>query len=343
MDSPYENLGDAATYVARAELMFELERYDEAREELGGALSVDPANVEALTLLAILELQVENYDDALTAASSALAAEPTHERAVLARAHALALLHRTDEALDAAEALQQWYPDSWWYNMHYALIVREARNGQDALDAAWAAVRLAPEEARAHLALAVVAATLGLDDLANRALSAAARFDPNIDVTLEGELGPTLLRHGPDATHARPRASATASNDTQEPKNSSTPLPEGIDRLLRTAAAVGLALPMLVACVSQGESGVMRTVAAIGSIAAVVGLVIYGKRLPKHVWDETRARIDEDKLFGLLFAVGAASPVLTMLYAISGYLYALGIATLTGMATLGLLVMRTRT
>lgn len=342
MDSPYDNIGDAATFVARAELMFDLERYDEARDELGGALSLDPANVEALTLLAIVELQVENYDEALTAASSALDAEPTHERAVLARAHALALLHRTNEALDAADSLQQWYPDSWWYNMHYALIVREARNGQDALDAAWAAVRLAPEEARAHLTLAVVAATLGLDDLANRALSAAARFDPNIDATLEGELGPTLLRYGPDASHARPRPQSTSNDAPRRPSLSAKPLPDGFDRLLRAAAAIGIALPMLVVCASQGESAVMRTIAALGSIGAGVGLFIYARRLPKHVWDETRTRIDEDKLFGLMLVVAAASPVLTMLYAVSGLLYALGIATLTGMATLGLLVMRTR-
>ncbi|MGH8883121.1 MAG: tetratricopeptide repeat protein, partial [Stackebrandtia sp.] len=339
VDSPFGNIGDASTYLARAELMFDLDRFDEARDELGGALSNDPAHVPSLTLLAILELQVGNYDDALTAASAALAAEPTHETAVLARAHALALLHRTDEALAAAGEIQQRYPESWWHNVHYALVVREARNGQDALDAAWAAVRLAPEEARAHLALAMVAATLQLNDLAERALAAAARFDPDVDTALDGELGPGLLRGTPNSA---PRNRPRRDSDLAAGRPQRGPLPWQLQRALRIAAAIGIAVPVIAALMSGGQPDGARLIAGIGAVAGIIGLVMMLKKLPGDLRDALRVMIDQDKLLGAAVVAAGCGPVLAGVFAVTGMVFALGLAVIAGMVTIGITLLHGR-
>jgi len=59
-------------------------------------------------------------------------------------------------------------------------LLSEARNGQDALNAAWNGVRLTPADAEAHLVLAVVAARLRLFDLAQRAYGEALDLDGTI-------------------------------------------------------------------------------------------------------------------------------------------------------------------
>ncbi|WP_052304860.1 tetratricopeptide repeat protein [Stackebrandtia nassauensis] len=334
MESPFGNHGDAETFLARAELLFDLDRFDEAREELGGALSADPAHVPSLTLLAILELQVGKHDDALTAASAALAAEPTHDTARLARGHALALLRRTEEALDAATEIQDLYPESWWHNVHYALIVRESRNGQDALDAAWVAVRLAPEDARAHIALARVAVDLGLTDLAERALATAERLDPGVSSILEGELGPQLLRGSPNSsrrthTGAKDEWAAASTTKRQRPK-----LPEPARNVLRIAGMIGIVIPLLAGCISGGQQSTARIVAGLGAVAGAFALVMVFQRLPESLRDELRVMIDTDKLLGLAVALAACGPLLAGVYAATGTTFLLAIAMLAGFGAL---------
>lgn len=341
MESPYGSLGDAETYLARAELLFDLDRFDDAREELGGALSADPAHVPSLTLLAILELQVGKHDDALTAASAALAAEPTHDTARLARGHALALLHRTGEALDTAAEIQERHPESWWHNVHYALIVRESRNGQDALDAAWVAVRLAPEDARAHLALARVAVDLGLTDLAERALSAAERLDPGVSSILEGDLGPRLLRGSP----ANARRTHTGPKDelhSRPPKPERPALPDPVRGLLRLAGFIGIIVPTLAAWISGGQQDTARIVAGLGAAGGLVALFMAFQRLPVHLREQIRVMIDTDKSLGLAVALAACGPLLSAAYAATGMLFLLVIALGAGFGALIVTYFRTR-
>ncbi|WP_189170751.1 tetratricopeptide repeat protein [Pilimelia anulata] len=56
----------------------------------------------------------------------------------------------------------------------------ESRNGPRALSAAWDAVRLAPEQARTHLVLGLVAAGLGQYELAARAYAEALEREPDL-------------------------------------------------------------------------------------------------------------------------------------------------------------------
>ncbi|MGH8875855.1 MAG: hypothetical protein ACRD0P_00680 [Stackebrandtia sp.] len=341
MDPAFGNLGDADTYLARAELLFDLDRYDEAREELGGALSADPAHVQSLTLLAILELQVDNHDDALTAASAALAAEPTYDAARLARGHALALLHRTEEALDAAKEIQSRHPESWWHNVHYALMLRESRNGQDALDAAWVAVRLAPEDARAHLALAQVSVTLGLADLAERALATAERLDPGVSALLEGDLGPQLLRGSPHNSR-RTHAAGTDPLSPAAAESERKPLPEPARAVLRIASAIGIVIPVIAACISGGQQNSARIVAGLGAVGGVFALIILFQKLPDPLREDLRNMIETDRLLGLGVVLAACAPLLSGVYALTGTTWLLAVAMLAGFGALAITYLHRR-
>lgn len=330
VDSSY-NIGDAATHLARAELLFDLNRFDEARDELGGALSNDPAHVPSLTLLALLEMLVENYDEALTAATAALAAEPTYEPAVLARGHALALSRNADQALTAAEDLQQRYPESWWHQVHYALIVSQARNGQDALDAAWVAVKLAPEEARAHLTLAVVAGYLGLEDLSQRAAAAAERLNPAVLSLLEGPVGPRMLRGRPD----RPVSAGMQGMDSGVGDMERAPMSHTVRRILRQGAAVAVIPPLVVALIGGG-TGYASVVAVLAAVVAAVIVAVLWRRLPEHDQEGVRVEARQDRVVMLAVGCVAAGPVLVALFGLLGNPALLAGSIAAGLVTLGI-------
>jgi hypothetical protein len=84
-----------------------------------------------------------------------------------------------DAAEVATEILRRW-PDDPFAQRTGAALLSESRNGQEALNAAWAGVRMAPTEAEAHLVLAMVAARLRLFELAQQAYSAALDLDTAI-------------------------------------------------------------------------------------------------------------------------------------------------------------------
>jgi len=337
VDSSY-NLGDAATYLARAELLFDLNRYDEARDELGGALSHDPAHVPSLTLLAILEMLVENHAEALTAATAAVAAEPTYEPAILARAHALALSRNTDQALAAAEEIQQRYSESWWHQVHYALVVQEARNSQDALDAAWVAVRLAPEEPRAHLTLAVVSGYLGLEELSQRAAAAAKRLNPAVMPMLSGPVGPLMLRGRPD----RPVVVGMPPAESPEEQMRRAPLSEPLRRVLRLGAGVAVIAPLLVAGFSGGESGFGALIAVIIAVLGVVALAFVWRKMPDPEQEGLRVEAQQDRVVTLAIGCIAAGPILTALFGLLGNPLLLAGSIAAGMVVLGLALLYRR-
>lgn len=167
-----------AEHLQRAEMMYELGQVPDARAEVDAALRVDPLDPDANAMAAACALAEHDPDEALVYAGAALAHKPEHPRAMITRGYALADAGRREEALQAAASLLDLNRTSWRHHIHYALITRRAGAGQPALDAAWNAVNLAPEEPRTHLALAAIADNLGMDDLARRSRQAAADLDP---------------------------------------------------------------------------------------------------------------------------------------------------------------------
>lgn len=165
--------------MQRAELLADLGRYEEAAAELAHA---DRSDVPAQTLLARIWLAAGAPKRALPAADAAVAAGPTDVAALVARGMALADLGRVDEAASQAQRILRAGRGNGYACTSAAAILAEVRNGQVALDAAWEGVRLTPDQPRAHLVLGVVAARLGLDEIAERAYREALALDPQLTV-----------------------------------------------------------------------------------------------------------------------------------------------------------------
>jgi tetratricopeptide (TPR) repeat protein len=165
-------------YLQRAEMLYDLGQVVDARAEVDAALRVDPLDPDANAMAAACALAAHDPDEALTYAGAALAHKPQHSRAMITRGYALADIGRRDEALQAAASMLDLDRESWQHHVHYALITRRAGAAQPALDAAWNAVNLAPSQPRAHLALAAIAESLEMDDLAKRSRQAAEDLEP---------------------------------------------------------------------------------------------------------------------------------------------------------------------
>ncbi|BEL11025.1 hypothetical protein Q0Z83_092160 [Actinoplanes sichuanensis] len=180
MPAPLEPDTTPEEHRQRALLLADLGRYDEAADEIAAGLTAEPHEVTLLATLARIHLIADQPAEALAAADRAATADPQALSALVVRAMALVDSRRyADAARIAAEILRDW-PDDPYAQRTGAALLSESRNGQEALNAAWNGVRVAPTEAEAHLVLAVVAARLRLFDLAQRAYGEALELDSTI-------------------------------------------------------------------------------------------------------------------------------------------------------------------
>lgn len=178
--SPSESETTPEEYRQRALLMADLGRYDEAAGEIASGLAAAPADAALLATLARVHLAADQPAEALVAAERAVQAGPSEIGALVVRAMALVDARRYgDAAVVATDILRRW-PEDPYAQRTGAALLSESRNGQDALNAAWNGVRVAPAEAEAHLVLAVVSARLRLFDLAQRAYAEALDLDEAI-------------------------------------------------------------------------------------------------------------------------------------------------------------------
>ncbi|WP_045744492.1 membrane protein [Actinoplanes rectilineatus] len=180
MPAPLEPDTTPEEHRQRALLLADLGRYDEAADEIAAGLSSAPQETALLATLARIHLAADQPAEAFAAADRAATVQPPALTALVVRAMALIDIRRyADAARDAGEILARW-PDDAYAQRTGAALLSESRNGQEALNAAWNGVRVAPKEAEAHLVLAVVAARLRLFDLAQRAYGEALELDAAI-------------------------------------------------------------------------------------------------------------------------------------------------------------------
>ncbi|WP_051325612.1 hypothetical protein [Glycomyces tenuis] len=193
-----------AEHLKSAELLYDLDHITDARTEVDAALRLDPLDPDANAMAGVVALAERDPDEALVFAGAALAHQPQHRRAMIVRGYALADAERREEALQAAASLLDLDRDSWIHHVHYALITRRAGAAQPALDAAWNAVNLAPDQPRTHLTLAAVAESLDMNDLARRSRQAAVDLDPEADISPGQRLPPEARRRVQNYVDADP-------------------------------------------------------------------------------------------------------------------------------------------
>ncbi len=163
----------------RARALIGLGRFDEAASSLHQLLGRDPENGEGWCLLAQAQLGREDPQAALEAAHRAVAFVPESSWAHRLRSIALGALGDHDEAIAAALAAVKWAPDDWQgYALLAGLFAQVKSRRGEALPAAEYAVALAPHESRAHLALGVAAAANGKRKQAEEAFRRSLSIDP---------------------------------------------------------------------------------------------------------------------------------------------------------------------
>lgn len=259
-----------AEHLQRAELMFQLGQVPDAREEVDAALRVDPLDPDANAMAAACAVADQDPDEALVYAGAALAHKPEHQRALIMRGYALADAGRREEALQAAASMLELNRGSWLHHVHYALITRRAGAGQPALDAAWNAVNLAPDQPRTHMTLAAIAESLGMSDLAKRSRQAAEELSPGDAQGVPEGVGADLPPLPPEARRVRKRwVDADADDPHWRDKIYGPGLFSGaLGRSVLLGLAVVFAIPALLG--SEIATG-PRLFLAVAAVAAWVG------------------------------------------------------------------------
>jgi tetratricopeptide (TPR) repeat protein len=313
-DAESDQSATADSYVQRAELLAELGRYDEAAAEVGFALALEPDNLRALLTLARIRLAAGDAARALEAADAAVAAAPQLFHPLVLRGYALVDLRRFPEAAAVADRILALGPDDAYAQRSAAAILGEARNGQQALNAAWRAVELDPEEPQAHLVLGLVAARMELFDLAERAYREALRLDPEL-AEAQHNIGVIRLeqRRYAEALEHLANAAALAPD-----RVGGATIAHALRRIVTYALGYTIVVVVLVACMARLNPLPSRVWAGIASLAG--GILLW--RLVRGVPNLDRGRLPElirgDRTLAAAVYGAAAGPVLILLYAVVG-------------------------
>ncbi|MFE1309255.1 tetratricopeptide repeat protein [Streptomyces sp. NPDC058755] len=186
--------------LERADALYELRRYDEAKTVLGQRLTEDPEDVRAWVRLARCHLRLENEaDQALEATERALALAPEDIPALIQRAYALRAVDRFPETEGVLREVIRLDPEYW---VGYAMLgdwlwrIKAYRYGrenggrhpgnripqvflEESGELAKEAMRLAPEEVFPLEVAWLIANMAGNGTVADMLDQAILRLDPN--------------------------------------------------------------------------------------------------------------------------------------------------------------------
>lgn len=302
-------------YLQRARLLAELGRYDEAIGELSLLIAAAPGHADALTMLARMHLAGDRAAEALDAAEAALAVAPDAVPALVARGFALADLERWKEAAATADQILTLGPTDPYAQRSAAAILSGARNGQPALDAAWRGVELVPEEPQAHLVLGLVAARLGLFDLAERAYREALRLDPQL-AEARHDLGVIRLDQRRYAEALEHLTEAAAMDPARG--DAGRTIGDGLRRVVLHAAGWSLVVTVLVAFLAPAAPGLSRILAGVAALGGALVGWRSAARLPDLLGTVLPGLVRSDRSLAVALYATAAAPVFLVLYALVG-------------------------
>jgi tetratricopeptide (TPR) repeat protein len=248
---------------------------------------------------------------------------------------------RYAEAAQVAGAILGRWPADAYAQRTGAALLSEARNGQEALNAAWNGVRIAPTDGEAHLVLAVVAARLRLFDLAQRAYTEALDLDEAI-ADAQRDVGVVRLerRRWARALEALADEAALAG-----PEADQTPIIRPVAPVLdfaddsadgvRQAVLYGsnaiVVAAVLTAVMTLASTGASRVWAGAIGVLIVVVLGVWLTRRLREPMGVALARIRRRDFPLALAAFGvAAAALLLVLYALVGGLVPLVAAMVVG-------------
>ncbi|WP_412753302.1 tetratricopeptide repeat protein [Krasilnikovia sp. M28-CT-15] len=350
--APFEPETTPEEYRQRSLLLADLGRYDEAAGELAAGLTAAPTDPALLATLARVHLVAEQPVEALVAAERAVAAGPDRVDGLVARGMALVDNRRFAEAAQVAGAILGRWPADPYAQRTGAALLSEARNGQEALNAAWHGVRIAPADGEAHLVLAVVAARLHLFDLAQRAYAEALDLDSAIG-DAQSDVGIVRLERrrwaraletlADEAALAQPPApdmpDAALLPSPQSPavvRPAGPVLDPGPDSAGTVRQAVlycansVLVAGALTAVMRLASPGASRVWAAVMGVLILVAVVVWlTRRLTEPLGTALRRLGERDRpLLAAAYLAGAA-PLLIVLHAAVGGVVALVAAMVT--------------
>ncbi|MGW0431942.1 tetratricopeptide repeat protein [Micromonospora sp. NPDC003197] len=303
-------------YVQRAMLLAGLGRYDEAATELGYAIALKPGDSYALTMLARVHLAAERPTEALAVVELAVAAAPEAVPPLVVRGLALADLRRFPEAAQTADQLLALGPADAYAQRSAAAILAESRNGQPALNAAWRAVELAPAEASAHLVLGLVAARLGLYDLAERGYREALRLDPAL-VEADQEVGVVRLEERRYSV-ALAQVTETIVPAPTRPGSAPRSIGEGLRNLVLYGAGYSIVAVVLVAALAASNEALSRIMAVVLALGGAGVMWLLAARVPGLFGRILPALLKQDRALGIAGYAVPAAPCLILLYALVG-------------------------
>lgn len=192
---------EIAQGLARAKVMLDLKRHDEAAGVLGPILAADPGNSTGWCLLALAHIGAGRFEDAIVSAGRAIAAAPDHDWPHRLACTAQLRMGNARAALRAAAEARRLVPQSW--QAHVCVAEATLATGENfhlAAEAAATARALAPNAPEVHVISGKVSFALARRKAARAHLERALALDPQHGGALN-ELGRVTVT-GPFSGHA---------------------------------------------------------------------------------------------------------------------------------------------
>lgn len=221
--------------IARARVLCDLNRYDEAAAMARRAIAVTPDDATAWCLLAQALISVDDDNGGLDAARKAAALSPDDEWPHRLQSIALRSLKRNEEALAAATRAVSAEPFAWQANSEHAITLALAGEKTAAEAAATKTLSLAPNRPDALAITGDVARIIGDGRTAAARYRNALRLDPQNANAHSGLARLRMRKGGPNASGLADAASGFARAIRSDPRSQQHR--EAIDALLRVFLA----------------------------------------------------------------------------------------------------------